>query len=83
MWEEIFNLAVKNGLWAALFTGLLIFVMRDSSKREKKYQDIIEELSENFQIVKDIKQNVDEIKTMFFKKKSDENQKVADKESKE
>ena len=70
MWEEIFNLAVKNGLWAALFTGLLIFVIRDSSKREKKYQDIIKELSENFEIVKDIKQNVDEIKKVFLKKQN-------------
>lgn len=69
MWQEVFNLAIKNGLWAVLFTGLLIFVIKDSTKREKKYQDIIKELSDSLAIVKDIKQNVDEIKTVVYSKK--------------
>ena len=68
MWQEIFNLAIKNGLWAVLFTGLFIFVIRDSTRREKKYQEIIKELSESLAIVKDIKQNVEEIKTVVYKK---------------
>jgi len=70
MWQEVFNLAIKNGLWAVLFTGLLIFVIKDSTKREKKYQDIIKELSDSLAIVKDIKQNVDEIKTVVYSKKT-------------
>lgn len=69
MWQEVFNLAIKNGLWAVLFTGLLIFVIKDSTKREKKYQDIIKELSDSLSIVKDIKQNVEAIKTVVYSKK--------------
>ena len=69
MWQEVFNLAIKNGLWAVLFTGLLIFVIKDSTKRERKYQEIIKELSDSLSIVKDIKQNVEEIKTVVYQKK--------------
>jgi len=70
MWNDIFNLAIKNGLWAVLFTGLLIFVIKDTANREKKYQQIITELSESLAIVKDIKQNVEDIKQVVFKKRA-------------
>ncbi|MBQ3047950.1 MAG: bacteriocin, partial [Clostridia bacterium] len=39
MWKEILELALTNGIWSALFVGLLIFQLKDSAKREKKYQD--------------------------------------------
>ena len=78
MWQEIFNLAIKNGLWAVLFTGLLIFVIKDSTKREKKYQEIIKELSDSLAIVKDIKQNVEKIKTMIYSKTKNSKTKVKD-----
>lgn len=83
MWTEVFNLAIKNGLWAVLFTGLLIFVIKDSTKREKKYQDIIKELSDSLQIVKDIKENVDEIKTFVYSKKTYTKKKSENKKNKE
>ena len=75
MWSEVFNLAIKNGLWAVLFTGLFIFVIKDSTKREKKYQEIIKELSESLAIVKDIKNKVDEIKAIVYKKNVQKNSK--------
>jgi len=62
MAEQIMNIAMQNGLIAALFTGLLIYVLKDTSKREKKYQEIISELSENLNIVKEIRADVAEIK---------------------
>ena len=37
MWEEIFNLALNNGLWAVLFLMLLVYVLKDSKSRESKY----------------------------------------------
>jgi len=33
--------AIEFGLIAGLFTGLLIYVLRDARKREQKYQEII------------------------------------------
>lgn len=70
MWNEIINLAVKNGLWAVLFTGLLLFVIKDSSKREKKYQDTIKELTQSLSIVEQIKENVESIKAVVNKRQT-------------
>ena len=57
MWNEILNLAIKNGLWAVLFLGLFIFVIKDSSSREKKYQQTIKDLTTHLGIVKEIKED--------------------------
>ena len=40
MWEEISAIAINSGLLPALFVALLIYVLHDTSKREKKYQDM-------------------------------------------
>ena len=68
MWNEILELAIKNGLWAVLFLGLFIFVIKDSSNREKKYQQTIKDLTAHLGIVKEIKDDVDEIKNLVFQK---------------
>ncbi len=62
MWQEIFNLAVNNGLWAVLFLVLLFYVLRDSRLREKKYQDTIEKLGKTMECIEDIKEDVEDIK---------------------
>lgn len=67
MWEKIFNLALQNGLWAVLFLGLLIYVLNDSRKREKKYQDTIVDLTKNLGIVQVIRLEVQEIKNLVNK----------------
>ena len=67
MWEEIFNLALSNGLWSAMFLGLLIYQLKDSAKREKKYQDTIVDLTKNLGIVQIIKSEVQEIKDLVNK----------------
>lgn len=76
MWNEIVDLAIKNGLWAVLFLGLFIFVIRDSSNREKKYQQTIKDLTDNLGIVKSIKEDVDEIKKYVFKPKKSKKQAI-------
>ena len=48
MWEEIFKLAVSNGIFAVMFLGLLIYQLKDSGRREKKYQDTLEKLSNGY-----------------------------------
>ena len=69
MWESVFNAALNNGLWAALFVALMVYVLRDTAKRERKYQHlheenqkIIRELAENLRIVNDIKKDISDIK---------------------
>lgn len=85
MWNEILDLAIKNGLWAVLFLGLLVFVLKDSAKREKKYQQTIKDLTEHLGVVKEIKKEVEQVKEVVFKnignkkskkEKTDEKQQV-------
>lgn len=66
MWEEIFQMALTNGIWSAMFLGLLIFQLKDSSKREKKYQETIFKLNTHLDVVGDIKEEVKEIRTAIL-----------------
>lgn len=61
MFNEVVNLALKNGLWAVLFLFLLIYVLKDASNREKKYQNTIEKLNEHLKTVNEIKTEVGQI----------------------
>ena len=62
MWQEIVNLAISNGLFAVLFLGLLVYQLKDSKGRELKYQETIEKLGSSLEIVKSVKEDVEEIK---------------------
>lgn len=68
MWEEILALAINSGLLPALFVALLIYVLRDTANREKKYQEMEEEnraiiarLSEGLRVVSELKIITEEI----------------------
>ena len=76
MWEEIFNLAINNGLWAVLFLVLLFYVLKDSRAREKKYQDTIDKLGKSVACIEEIKEDVEDIKEKL------ENDKKIDKKTK-
>lgn len=69
MESELFRLASTNGIWAALYVFLFIYVLYDSQNREKKYQitiqenqAIIKELSQKLGIVEDIQRDVVDIR---------------------
>ena len=76
MFEEAINLAVSNGIWAVLFVCLLVYLLKDANKREKRYTALISDLSVRFCIVKKIDKqlkyvssDVLEIKTLLFSKR--------------
>lgn len=69
MEQTLLDLAAANGLWAALYVFLFIYVLYDSRNREKKYQitiqenqTIIKELSQKLGIVEDIQRDVVDIR---------------------
>ena len=68
MWEEVFNLAINNGLWSVLFLILLVYVLKDSKARELKYQQTITTLADSLEIIQDVKEDVQEIKTKLLEK---------------
>ena len=76
MWNDIFNIAISNGIFAALFVALLIYELKDSRKRESKYQNTIDNLSNKLNTVDEIKQDVTEIKECLKKTPRRKNEKT-------
>ena len=70
MWEELLALATKSGIWAVLFVCLFFIQIKDSKNREEKYQGTIENLADKLKIVIDIKEDIEEIKTIFESKQT-------------
>lgn len=68
MWDKIIDLAITNGIWAVMFLGLLVYLLKDSRGREIKYQNTISSLNKNLGVVQDIYQDVTEIKQSLLKK---------------
>ena len=62
--SELFKLMVTQGAFAILFSYLLFYVLKENSKREDKYQNIIEELTE---LLPKIKEDVEDIKEKLNK----------------
>ncbi len=61
--EEIISLVVANGIFAVLFCGLLVYELKDSRSRERKYTATIRALSERLDVVKSVKTDTSEIKS--------------------
>jgi len=72
MWESILSIALDTGFIATLFTGLLVYVLRDTKRRECKYCEIIEELHENLHVVREIREDVADIKKKVERQNGEE-----------
>ena len=71
MESEILKMALTYGLFAVLFVYLLFYVLKENGKREAKYQEIISNLTDKFQIIENglcgLGKDIYEIKTKIFK----------------
>ena len=47
--ESILEVALQQGIWAALYIYLFFIMLKESAAREAKYQSMIEMLSGNIQ----------------------------------
>ncbi|MDE6614513.1 MAG: hypothetical protein K2K24_03285 [Clostridia bacterium] len=61
MWDKVVEMAMSDGLWALLFCVLLIFEIKDSRAREKKYQNTISHLSQDLGYMNTMSENLDKI----------------------
>ncbi len=75
MESELLKIAASQGVWAALSVALIFYILKAQEKRdakqderEKNYQDIISRLTDKFNIIEDVKNDVQEIKDYVFKK---------------
>lgn len=62
MWEDILNIVISNGIFATLFVFLLVYLLKDSAKRENKYTNTISTLNKHLGVTEDIEEKVDEVK---------------------
>lgn len=70
--KMIFN---EYGLIGAVFTFLLWYVMTENSKRELRYQNTIEKnqdviltQAKSFEVVKDMKEDIEDLKEVILNK---------------
>jgi beta-lactamase regulating signal transducer with metallopeptidase domain len=68
METEILKIASSQGVWACLSVILIFYIIRAQEKRdieqeqrEKNYQDIISKLTDKFDMLEDIKNNIIQI----------------------
>ena len=65
LWKEIISIVVSNGVFAILFVWLFMYQLKDSSKREKKYQDTISQLTSHLNTLEDMKKDINDIKELL------------------
>ena len=59
MSTEIINFFISQGIFAVLFGYLLLYVIKENSIRESKYQELLHELTD---LLPEIKQDISSIK---------------------
>ena len=70
--NELLNLDITQISFGALFVWLLFDTNKKNEAREKKYQDIIDNLSINIGVINDVKEDVEEIKDIISRGVSNE-----------
>jgi len=66
IWKEIISIVVSNGVFAILFVWLFCYQLKDSSKRETKYQQTIEQLTYHLKVLDDVKKDLTDIKDILI-----------------
>ncbi|MBK1809423.1 UviB-like protein [Clostridium sp. YIM B02505] len=66
--DDLMKAALSQGFGYALFVFLLLYVLKTTGDREKRYQGLLDRLTEKFNIIEDIKGDVKEVKDFIFKK---------------
>lgn len=70
--NELLSLDITQISYGALFVWLLFDTNKKNEAREKKYQDIIDNLSLNIGVINDVKEDVEEIKDIISRGVSNE-----------
>lgn len=72
MENELIKIAATQGVWAALSLVLIFYILKNQEKRdkvqedrEKKYQDIINQLTSKLQVLDNISNDIQILKNNF------------------
>ena len=66
IWNDIISIVVSNGVFAILFVWLFCYQLKDSAKREAKYQQTIEQLTYHLKVLDDVKNDLTDIKNILI-----------------
>ena len=69
LWQEIMSVVISNGVFAILFVLLFFYQIKDSKQREEKYQQTITELTKHIGTINEIKEDVEELKSVMVRKR--------------
>ncbi|EDS79104.1 BhlA/UviB family holin-like peptide (plasmid) [Clostridium perfringens] len=69
MEKEIITQIATNGAFAALFIWLLYDTRKEARERENKLNNLIDKLADKFNLVEDLKEDIEDIKNHIFKEK--------------
>lgn len=56
--DELLKASINQGLGYGMLVFLLLYVLKTTGNREKKYQDTVEKLSGKFNIIEDVKKTL-------------------------
>ena len=70
--NELLSFDITKISYGDLFVWLLFDTNKKNEAREKKYQDIIDNLSVNIGVINDVKEDVEEIKDIISRGVSNE-----------
>ena len=67
--EQVLTTAIEGqGIWTVCAVCLVIYVLKTSGEREAKLHSLIDKLTEKFNLVEDVKQDVEDIKSKLDKR---------------
>lgn len=70
--NSILEVALQQGIWAALYIYLFFRMLKENAQREEKYQKIIDTLSQNIQAgIENIQTRLDDMSRNESKPTSD------------
>lgn len=64
MSSNIENFLISQGVFAVLFGYLLLYVLKENSQRESKYQSLLQDLTS---LLPEIKEDISTIKKSLYK----------------
>ena len=66
----LIDVAVSQGIWALLAIFLLIYFIKSNEKRDENYQNLIQDIMKQFSVLDNLKEGLEEIKSMLNKRQS-------------
>lgn len=62
MENAILDAATTQGVWVLMFVFLFLYTIKNSEKREANYQSLLQNLSEKYNLLLDVKEDLEKLK---------------------